>query len=46
MALFAEVGHGECAALDVIDADAAEAGPAVAVDEHDRDAAAGEPVER
>ena len=44
--LFAEVGHGERAALDVIDADAAEAGPAVAVDEHDGDAPAGEPVER
>ena len=43
MALFAEVGHGECAALDVVDADAAEAGPAVAVDEHDGDASRASP---
>ena len=46
MALLAEVGHGEDTALDVVDADAAEAGPAAAVDEHDGDAAAGEHVER
>ena len=41
-----QVGHGEDPALDVVDADAAEVGPAAAVDEHDGDAAARQHVER
>ena len=46
MSLLAQMGHGERAAFDVVDADAAPAGAGAAVDEDDRDVLAQEHVER
>ena len=46
MPLLAQVGHGKDPALDIVDADTAEVGPATAVDEHDGDAAPRQHVER
>jgi len=46
VALLAQVGHGQRAALDVVDSDAAPARASLPVDEHDRDALAPEHRER